>query len=142
MKSLLHVFYTWLVAVPLFPLLFVACNFWVNGEAALYLLLPVALFGILFSLPVLLCCWLLFMPLIEVRASLTAKFCLWMLAVALCITGTTGFICIIIFGSFTEPQLVQAVGAAVLAAMLSISLRLRQFRSCANSQTTHEHELL
>jgi hypothetical protein len=81
MKSIKQVTNTALVTLHLFPVLF-------SDDADARLLPFLAFFGMLFSLPALLLCWLLFAGVMKLKVNGSAKQCAWVLAVVIStITG-------------------------------------------------------
>jgi hypothetical protein len=81
MKSIKQVTNTALVTLHLFPVLF-------SDDADARLLPFLAFFGMFFSFPALLLCWLLFAAVLKVNVSGSAKLWAWVLAVVIStITG-------------------------------------------------------
>ena len=143
MKSVKHVLNTWLAAIHIFPTAMLFYDAASSGRAALALLLPIALFGALFSLASLVFCSLLITPIVKAVASANASLDLWMLSVAISIALSSGVICYALFGSFITWQELPFVGCAVTAALIAILLRLQFFFQIATFQTkTYEKDLV
>ena len=143
MRSIKHVLNTWLVAIHIFSILMLFYDAVSSGRAALWLLLPMALFGALFSLASLVFCLLLISPIIKAVVPASAKLYLWMLTVSLSIVLNAALICYALFGSFIIWQELPFVGCAVTAALIAILLRLQFFFQIATFQTkTYEKDLV
>ena len=143
MRSVKHVLNTWLVAIHIFSILMLFYDAVSSGRAALWLLLPMALFGALFSLASLVFCLLLISPIIKAVVPASAKLYLWMLTVSLSIVLNAALICYAVFGSFITWQELPFVGCAVTAALIAILLRLQFFFQIATFQTkTYEKDLV
>ena len=143
MRSVKHVLNTWLVAIHIFPILMLFYDAVSSGTAALGLLLPLALFGALFSLASLVFCLLLIAPIVKAMLPANAKLYLWILTVTFSIILNAALICYALFGSFITWQELPFVGCAVTAALIAILLRLQFFFQIATFQTkTYEKDLV
>lgn len=127
MKSVKHVTNTWLVALHLFPLLFLFYDVFSSGGTEVYLLLPLAFFGMLFSLPAFLLCLLFITLVLHAPLTATAKLWVWVLAVSIAIIMGAVLMSLLFFDSGIVQELMPFIACALLAALLSILLRLRSF---------------
>ena len=127
MKSIKHVTNTWLLALHLFPILFLIYDVFSSGGTDIYLLLPLAFFGMLFSLPSFLLCLLFITPVLRAPLPAHAKLWVWVLAVSIAIIMGAVLISLLFFGLGIIQDLMPFIACAVIAALFSVLLRLRSF---------------
>jgi hypothetical protein len=131
MKTFNHVSNTWLVAVFFFPFLFLGYDLLTSGNATPELLLPLFLFGTIFSLPSYFLCLLLFRTVMQSPFTLQARLLLWMVVILLCICADMLLIALLFFHLTLPAEMLGMAAAAGLAALLSVMIRMPQFLNCA-----------
>jgi hypothetical protein len=136
---LLHTFSTWLVANLIHPVMMAFASlilpevfFNLHEEGGLIVLLTFVL--LLVSLPCLLTGWLCLMIIVPAPHSLQLRFLVWMVA-APCIIVLQGLI-MMLFAGTTSPGMLIGLVPAMLAVLLSVLIRYRQFK-----QLTVQHEI-
>jgi hypothetical protein len=143
MKLIKHVINTWLGAIHIFPVLVLFYDVVSSGSTVLALLLPMALFGALFSLSSLVMCLLLITPVSKVLLTANAKLCLWMFVVSLSIILNVALIWYFLFNCFITWQELPFVACAITAALIAVLLRLQFFFQITTLQTkTYEKDLV
>src|SRR4051812_8549037 len=124
----LNVFYSWLIAQVLHPILFMVSlwlfdgRFFINAEYVFYFLL----ISILVSLPGLLSGWLCMGRIVAAHYTISAKFFIW-LATAAMLVILTLWIVILFFDGGLQPEFLLAAIPGILSIWIASIIRLRQF---------------
>lgn len=144
MNTTIHIFNTWLLALLLFP--FISCGFSILTiyETTAFDMVPhLFVFGIIFSLPALLLCFLGMRLLFSVQAGYDTRFFLWLVVIVLSIFAGALVMGLLLFNLRIVFDLLPFVIAAAAAGLTSAMLRFRQFIYFIHKKTReYENDLV
>ena len=125
-----HVFYTWILANCLHPVMFVIYELASSqGGLPAYDELSWAIFlfvlAFFVSLPCLMICWFVMGRILRCSASIMERFCMWLIAALLIVLLHAGLVMLLSKGP--DPGILFAFGPALAAVFSSIVIRHEQF---------------
>lgn len=140
----LHTFYTWLLSNLLHPLLFMILSVVRKGSAGSFcsdnLIIELSFFtaSLIISLPCLLVGWLNLYLIISSPYSGNSKFLIWVITAPLLVF--LEFLFILVISDFLEIEFLVFSIPGMVAVMIAILIRYKQFRKLSHLLKINNHE--